>query len=63
MWFWFCELLCCVCASECNAYVHVFEEVGQLSDPWAVVGEDFPFFVFVCVCFVVPCFVCFLLCL
>jgi hypothetical protein len=62
MWFGFCELLYCVCASECNAYVCVFEEVGQLSDPWAVVGEDCPFFVFVCffhcpvccVLFVVP---------
>jgi len=61
LWFWFCELLYCVCASECNAYVRVFEEVGYLSYSWTVIGENCPFFVFVC--FIVPCFVCFLLCL
>ena len=52
LWFWFCELLYCVCASECNVYVRVFEEVGQLSYPWAVVGEDCLFlFLFVFVSF------------
>ena len=47
MWFWFCELVQRVCASECNAYVRVFEEVGYLSYCWGVVGKDCPFFVFV----------------
>jgi len=51
-WLWLRELLYCVRASECDANVRVFEDVGQLSDPWAVAGEDCPFFgvayVFVC---------------
>jgi hypothetical protein len=49
MWFWFRKLLYGVCASECNTYVRVFEEVGQFSYPWAVIGEDCPFFGFTCV--------------
>ena len=61
MWFWFCELLYCVCASECNAYVHVFEEVGYLSYSWTAVGENCPFlflFVFVSLSHVLCVFCC-----
>ena len=47
LWFLFRELLYCVCASKCDAYACVLEEVGQFSYPWAVVCEYCPFFGFV----------------
>jgi hypothetical protein len=40
------------CAPECDAYVYVFKEVGQFSYSGTMVGEDCPFFVFVCDLFV-----------
>jgi hypothetical protein len=45
-WFRFREVLCSICVLERDAYVCVFEEVGQFPYPRAVVGEDCPFFWF-----------------
>ena len=46
MWFWFRELLYCVCASEYDAYVRLFEEDCQRY-PWAVIRQDCQFSGFV----------------
>jgi hypothetical protein len=31
---WFCTVLYCVCAFECNIYVGMFDEIGGFSNLW-----------------------------
>ena len=50
---WFCAMLYCVCAFECNIYVGMFEEIGEFSNLWTMVCKGCPFFVFIFILFLV----------
>jgi len=50
---WFCTVLYCVCAFECNIYVGVFEEIDEFSNLWTMVCKGCPFFVFIFILFLV----------
>ena len=51
----FYELMYCSC-SKCYAYVGIFEQVGDFSYLWAVVGECSPEFLFFLFSFCTVCF-------
>ena len=50
---WFCAMLYCVCAFECNVYFGMFEEIGEFSDLWTMVCKVCPFFAFIFMLFLV----------
>ena len=50
---WFCTVLYCVCAFQCNIYVGMFEEIGEFSNLWTMVRKGCPFYVFIFILFLV----------
>ena len=38
---WFCTVMYCVCAFECNIYVGMFEEIGEFSNLWTMIWATF----------------------
>ena len=50
---WFCTVLYCICAFECNIYVGMFEEISEFSNLWTMICTGCPFFVFIFFLFLV----------